>query len=147
MLVVIPLAAIVLMNVGLMGWFGVPLDMGTASITAMVIGIGADYEIYMLFRLRDEYRKCGDLNRALQISLMTSGKAVLYVAISIAGGYASLLISDFRFYPRMGSTMIITMAISAAMSLLLLRATVTLIRPRFILGGMRVAAPIVEATT
>ena len=113
----------------------------------MVIGIGADYEIYMLFRLRDEYRKCGDLNRALQISLMTSGKAVLYVAISIAGGYASLLISDFRFYPRMGSTMIITMAISAAMSLLLLRATVTLIRPRFILGGMRVAAPIVEATT
>ena len=147
LLVVIPLAAIVLMNVGLMGWFGVPLDMGTASITAMVIGIGADYEIYMLFRLRDEYRKCGDLNRALQTSLMTSGKAVLFVAISIAGGYAPLLFSDFRFYPRMGSTMIVTMAISAALSLLLLRATVTLIRPRFIVGDDRAVDAIGHAAT
>lgn len=146
LLVVIPLAAIVLMNVGLMGWFGVPLDMGTASITAMVVGIGADYEIYMLFRLREEFRKSGDLNRALQASLMTSGKAVLFVAISIAGGYAPLLISDFRFYPRMGSTMMITMIISAALSLLLLRATVALIRPRFIVGGSPVAATATQVT-
>jgi hypothetical protein len=134
-LVVLPLGAIVLMNIGLMGWFGVPLDMGTASITSMVTGIGADYEIYMLYRLREEYRRYGDLDRALQASLATSGKAVLFVAASIAGGYAALLISDFRFYPRLGSTVIVTMAISAVLSLLLLRAMVALIRPRFIMGG------------
>ncbi len=140
-LVVLPLAAIVLMNLGLMGWLGVPLDMGTASITAMVTAVGADYEIYMLYRLREEYRRYGNLDRALQASLLTSGKAVLFVALSIAGGYAALLISDFRFYPRLGSTMIITMLISAALSLLLLRAMVALIRPKFIVGS----APIVEA--
>ncbi|MBC7984986.1 MAG: MMPL family transporter, partial [Candidatus Obscuribacterales bacterium] len=135
LLVVIPLAAIVFMNLGLMGWFGVPLDMGTASITAMVMGIGADYEIYMLFRLREEYNRYGDLNRALQASLLTSGKAVLFVALSIAGGYSALLISDFRFYPRLGSTMMMTMAISAVLSLLLLRALVAMLRPRFIVGA------------
>jgi predicted RND superfamily exporter protein len=135
LLVVVPLAAIVLMNLGLMGWLGVPLDMGTASITAMVTGIGADYEIYMLYRLREEYRRHQDLDRALQASLATSGKAVLYVAMSIAGGYAALLVSDFQFYPRLGSTMMITMAVSAVLSLLLLRAMVVLIRPRFITGA------------
>ncbi len=134
-LVVVPLAAIVATNLGLMGWLGIPLDMGTASITAMVAGVGADYEIYMLFRLRDEYRRCGDLNRALQRSIATSGKAVLFVALSIAGGYSALLFSDFQFYPRMGGTMMITMAVSAALSLLLLRATVALIRPKFIVGA------------
>jgi len=147
LLVVIPLGAIVLMNVGLMGWLGVPLDMGTASITAMVTGIGADYEIYMLFRLREEYRRYGNLDRALQASLMTSGKAVLFVAISIAGGYAALLISDFEFYPRLGSTMMITMVISALLSLLLLRAMVALIRPRFIVGVPAPAGIAQPATT
>jgi uncharacterized protein len=146
LLVVIPLVAIVLMNLGLMGWLGTPLDMGTASITAMVTGIGADYEIYMLYRLREEYRRLGDLNLALQSSLLSSGKAVLIVALSIAGGYSALLISDFRFYPRLGSTMMITMVISALLSLVFLRALVAVARPRFIVGGKGraevVAAPL-----
>jgi predicted RND superfamily exporter protein len=133
-LVVIPLAVIVLMNLGLMGWLGTPLDMGTASITAMVTGIGADYEIYMLCRLREEFARHRELNRALQASLLTSGKAVLFVALSIAGGYAALLISDFQFYPRLGATMIMTMAISALLSLLFLRAVVAVFQPRFIVG-------------
>jgi predicted RND superfamily exporter protein len=140
LLVVIPLVAIVLMNLGIMGWLGIPLDMGTASITTMVTGIGADYEIYMLYRLREEYARQGDLNRALQTSLLTSGKAVLFVALSIAGGYSALLISDFRFYPRLGSTMMITMVISALLSLVFLRALVAVVRPRFIVGGPRVVA-------
>jgi predicted RND superfamily exporter protein len=145
-LVVIPLLAIVLMNLGIMGWLGTPLDMGTASITAMVTGIGADYEIYMLYRLREEYRRVGDLNLALQSSLLSSGKAVLIVALSIAGGYSALLISDFRFYPRLGSTMMITMIISALLSLVFLRALVAMAKPRFIVGGpgtrATVAAPL-----
>jgi predicted RND superfamily exporter protein len=140
MLVIIPLAAIVLMNLGLMGWLGTPLDMGTATITAMVAGIGADYEIYMLYRLREEFGRYGNLNRALQASLATSGKAVLFVALSIAGGYSALLISDFRFYPRLGATMMVTMVISALLSLLFLRAVVALLRPRFIVGACAPAA-------
>jgi predicted RND superfamily exporter protein len=131
-LVVVPLAAIVLMNFGLMGWFGTPLDMGTASITAMVTGIGADYEIYMLYRLREEYRRHGELNKALQSSMMTSGKAVLFISLAIASGYSALLISDFRFYPRLGATMMVTMLISALLSLLFLRAVVALLKPKFI---------------
>jgi predicted RND superfamily exporter protein len=142
-LVIVPLAAIVLMNLGLMGWLGTPLDMGTATITAMVTGIGADYEIYMLYRLREEFGRYGNLNRALQASLATSGKAVLFVALSIAGGYSALLISDFRFYPRLGATMMVTMVISALLSLLFLRAVVALLRPRFIVGSPApTAAPV-----
>lgn len=134
LMVVIPLATIVATNLGLMGWLGLTLDMGTATTTAMVTGLGADYEIYMLFRLREEYRRHGDLNRALTASIMTSGKAVLVVALSIAGGYAALLVSDFKFYPRLAATMMTTMMISAVLSLLFLRAVIAVIKPRFIVG-------------
>jgi len=132
LMVVTPLLAIVFVNFGLMGWLGLSLDMGSATIAAMVVGIGADYEIYMLYRLREEYARTGSLDRSLRNSLMTSGKAVLFVALSIAGGYASLLISDFRFYPRLATTMIGTMVTSALLSLLLLRVVISLIKPRFI---------------
>jgi uncharacterized protein len=139
LLVVVPLAAIVLMNLGLIGWLGTPLDMGTASITAMVAGIGADYEIYMLYRLREEFARHGNLYRALQASLLTSGKAVLFVALSIAGGYSALMIPDFQFYPRLGLTMIITMVISAMLSLVFLRVLVAVLQPRFIVGASKFA--------
>jgi predicted RND superfamily exporter protein len=117
-----------------MGWLGIPLDMGTATTTAMVTGIGADYEIYMLSRLKEEFRRYGDLNRALEASLVSSGKAVLFVALAVAGGYAAFLASDFLFYPRLGMTMITTMAISALLSLLFLRAVIAVFQPRFITG-------------
>jgi predicted RND superfamily exporter protein len=54
------------------------------------------------------------------------------VALSIAGGYAALLISDFKFYPRLGLTMMVTMLISALLSLIFLRAVVAMVRPKFL---------------
>jgi predicted RND superfamily exporter protein len=142
-MVVAPLIAIVLVNFGLMGWLGASLDMGTATITAMVVGIGADYEIYMLYRLREEYARSRNLDTALRTSLMTSGKAVLFVALSIAGGYAALLISDFRFYPRLAITMMGTMITSAVLSLILLRAVIALVKPKFIVGPRKRAEDLV----
>jgi uncharacterized protein len=135
LMVVLPLGAIVAANLGLLGWLGVPLDMGTATTTAMVTGIGADFEIYMLFRLREEYQRYGDLGQALVEALKTSGQAVLFVAASIAGGYAALLASNFRFYPRLGTTMITTMLICVLLSLVFLRAVIAIVRPRFIVGS------------
>lgn len=132
LLVALPLLAILAANLGFMGWAGISLDMGSATVIAMVIGIGADYEIYMLSRLREEHARTGDLPLALAHSLVSSGKAVLLVALSIAGGYAALLTSDFGFYPRLGTTMIATMLTSAMLSLVLLRVVISLIRPRFI---------------
>ena len=130
--VVIPLTLIVLANFGLMGWFGIPLDMGTASTASMAIGVGVDYEIYLLFRLREELRRSNDLVAATQASLMTSGKAVLFVALSVGVGYAALTLSDFAFYDRLALTVIGTMAISALSSLVVLRSVVLMTKPKFV---------------
>ena len=35
--------------------------MGTAAISAMAIGIGADYAVYFMFRVREEFERTGDL--------------------------------------------------------------------------------------
>ena len=130
--VVTPLVAIILANFGVMGWLGIPLDMGTATTVAMAIGVGADYELYILFRFRESYRRSGDLAAATRESLLTSGKAILYVALSVSGGYAILLTSGFAFYTRLAVMVTTTMIISALSALVLLRSTMLIFKPRFI---------------
>ena len=135
--VVMPLLIIILANFGLMGWLGVPLDMGTATTAAMAIGIGADYELYLLFRFREELAKGAGLFSATRDSLLTSGKAILFVALSVAGGYSVLLASGFGFYTRLAVMVMATMLVSSASALLFLRAMMMIFKPRFVFGDQR----------
>jgi predicted RND superfamily exporter protein len=132
--VVIPLFAVMLANFGLMGWLGTPLDVTAMTTAAMAIGIGADYEIYLLFRFREELQRTGDVVAATRTSMLTSGKAILFVAISVLSGYAVLQISTFAFYNTLSNMVITTMVISAFIALFFLRALMMVFRPRFIFG-------------
>jgi hypothetical protein len=132
--VAIPLVLIILANLGLMGWFGIPLDMGTSITASMAIGIGADYEIYLLFRFREEFKRHGNLALATKTSLMTSGKAIVLVALSIAGGYSVLLGTAFAFHIRFAFMVIVTMAVGTMCALLFLRSMMMVFKPRFVFG-------------
>lgn len=135
--VVIPVLIIVVANFGMMGWLGIPLDMGTATTASMAIGIGADYEIYLLLRFREELARTNDIKLASERTLQTSGKAILFISLALIGGYAVLFSSDFVFYSRLAGTVLMTMAISALSAILFLRAMILVTRPRFIFGPPR----------
>ncbi|HET9446223.1 MAG TPA: MMPL family transporter, partial [Steroidobacteraceae bacterium] len=133
--VVTPLLAVALANFGVMGWLGTPLDISAMISAALAIGIGADYEIYLLYRFREELARSGDVLAATRDSLLTSGKAVLFVAISIMGGYSVLQFSDFAFFNQISNMVMATMAVSAFFALFFLRALMMIFKPRFIFGA------------
>jgi hypothetical protein len=131
-LVATPLALTLAVNFGLMGATGLPLDTNTATIAALAVGIGADYAIYFLFRLREELATEPVLDTALRRALATSGKAVLFVSTAIAVGYLTLCLSGFSHYERMGSLIAAAMLVSSTSALVLLPALVEVLRPRFL---------------
>lgn len=137
LLVVTPLLLIVLANFGLLGWLGIPLDFGTASTASMAIGVGADYELYLLYRFREELTNTRDVVAATRNSMLTSGKAILFVALSVAGGYSVLLTVPFGLYIRLASMVIATMLFSALSAILFLRSLMIIFKPRFIFGDER----------
>jgi uncharacterized protein len=145
--VTLPLGIVVFANFGVMGWLGIPLDMGTMTTAAMAIGIGADYELYLLFRFKEELSRSADSYQATYRSLVTSGKAVIYVALSIAAGYAFLLTSGFAFYTRLAVMVIATMVVSAFVAVIFLRALTMVFKPRFIYGSQRAPAATTPAMT
>jgi len=70
---------------------------------------------------------------------LTSGKAILFVALSVIGGYAVLQASDFAFFNHLSDLVMATMAVSAFFALFFLRALMMLFKPRFIFGEQREA--------
>ncbi|HEY1302525.1 MAG TPA: MMPL family transporter [Vicinamibacterales bacterium] len=135
--VVTPLFAVMLANFGVMGWRHTPLDITAMTTAAMAIGIGADYEIYLLFRFKEELARTGSVLAATRASMLTSGKAILLVAIAIASGYAVLQASSFAFYNQLSNMVTATMIISAFFALFFLRALMMLFKPRFVFGAQR----------
>lgn len=131
-LVLLPLGTAALVNLGLMGWVGIPLSMGTAAISAMAVGIGADYAVYLLFRIREELQSGKELREATATALTTSGKAIAYVASAVAGGYLCLALSLFKVHVLLGLLVALTMVTSSVATLALLPAVVLRLSPRFL---------------
>src|SRR3954452_23403397 len=135
LLVLLPLATAALVNLGLMGWTGILLSMGTAAISAMAVGIGADYAVYFIFRVREEFQRTGDLREATATALPTSGKAIAYVASAVAGGYLCLALSLFKVHVLLGVLVALTMVTSSAATVAFLPAVILLVKPRFLKRG------------
>ncbi len=137
LLVAIPLAVAVAIGFAAMGLFGIPLDVVTSAVAAMSVGIGADYAVYLLFRLREELAGGAPFDAALRTTLRTSGKAIVFVASAIAAGYSTLCLSGFSFHVHLGALVALAMVTSAAATLVVLPAAASLLsrsRGRSLLG-------------
>jgi uncharacterized protein len=129
--IVVPLLITVLVNFGIMGITGIPLNTPNSVASAMAIGIGADYSIYLMFRIREEFARLGDIDAALRETFRTAGLAVIYVASAIIGGYAVLLLSiNFYVHIWFGILIILSMLVSAVSALVLVPALIKIWPPR-----------------
>lgn len=131
-LVVLPLALTTVANFGLMGLLGIPLNTPNAISAAMAIGVGADYAIYLLYRIREERGHGAELGAAVAAALASAGRGSLYVGTAIAGGYAVLMLSvGFYVHIWFGLLIVCSMVISVLASLLLIPALVLDLKPAF----------------
>ncbi len=137
LLVLLPLLVAVLANFGLIGWTGIPLNVSTALISAMAVGIGADYAIYLIYRIREELETGASAVAAVHHVVLTAGKAILYVALAVAAGYGVLLLSfGFHIHQWLAILIGVAMLVSALAALLLIPTLVLAFKPAFIFRRM-----------
>lgn len=129
---IIPLAFSLIINFGLMGHLGIRLDVGTAMVASIAIGIGVDYTIHFLHSYHAERLKENDLYLVTQRTLTTTGKAIIFNAISVAAGFLVLLFSNFYPLIYLGFLIAVTMFTSSLASLTILPLLLNLFKPKFI---------------
>ena len=133
LLVMAPLCVAVILTFGIMGITGTWLSIATASISAMAVSIGADFAVYLIFRIREELRRSGgDAPAAIHEALQTSGKAIFFVSSAVALGYLVLTLSGFRVWIYLGVLTAVMMILSAIGALMIIPVLVLEFRPRFL---------------
>ncbi|MDR1286797.1 MAG: MMPL family transporter [Treponema sp.] len=134
---VIPLSISVLVNFAVMALAGIKLNIGTSMVASVSVGIGIDYTIHYIEAYKREYRAALASERQfgdgfLVRTFRTSGKAIIINAVSVGAGFAVLLFSEFIMLADLGLLIALTMGTSALVSLTVIPALLTSLKPEFI---------------
>ncbi len=129
---IVPLGFTVLVNFGVMGLSGINLDVSTAMVASIAIGIGIDYTIHFLSAYHRESTNAAGNNEPSRGALETTGKAILFNAGSVAAGFAVLLLSNFVPLRYLGLLIALTMFTSSIASMTILPVFLDVVKPRFL---------------
>lgn len=133
LLVFVVLAMAVLINRAYMGFRGIGLNINTLPVTAVGIGLGVDYAIYMLDRIREEVRHRA-LDDAVRVALATTGAAVLFTAVTVVAGIAYWIPgSSLRFNSEMAMLLSLLMVSNMVGAVSLLPLLVKVFKPSFVM--------------
>jgi len=126
----VTLALAILCNFAIMGFLGIKLNIGTALMGSLTVGIGIDYTLHFIEFFKREYRI--EKQDFLRRTFLGCGKAILINAVSVGLGFAVLAFSRFKIVAELGILIGLCMMITALISLTVIPALLTLIKPKFI---------------
>lgn len=130
-----PLLFTVLINFGIMGWAGLPLDAITSIIASLAIGIGVDYAVHYISRYRLELADGHDVETALRKSGSTAGRGIFFNAMALILGFLVLAFSHFRAIAVFGYLISVTMIVSSLAALLVIPMVIIFVEKRKLAGG------------
>jgi len=90
----IPIVAAVLTLFAFMGITGIPLNVATVLVASIVLGMGIDYSIHILTQFSHSIGKFSNVKRAVEDTILISGKAIFINVVSVSAGFLILLFSQ-----------------------------------------------------
>jgi predicted RND superfamily exporter protein len=130
LIALVPILITLLINFGILGYFKIPLNAGTAMISCVAIGIGVDYSIHFITWYRNELRVDGDIKAALERSIMHKGRAILYNMFVIVGGFMVMVVSRFIPLIQFGTLTSVCMITTAVGALAIVPAIIRILAKR-----------------
>ncbi len=128
----LPLVFAVICTFGLMGWTGIELNIATALLSSISVGLGVDYTIHMFWRLKSELSVGADFKTAIIASLATSGRGIVINALSVIVGFAILFLSAFPLIRSFAFLIIVSIVLCLICALVLIPAICLLVKPKFL---------------
>jgi putative drug exporter of the RND superfamily len=116
---IVPLLAIYLVAMGASGLvvlaalaFGFKLDVNTPQlITVVLVGIGVDYFLFLLFRLRERLRMGEDRRTAAARAAGGVGPVIASAALAIVAAFATMLLAEFGQFRVIGPAVAISVLV------------------------------------
>lgn len=87
LLSMIPNLTPILITLGIMGYFAIPMDLFTMMVGSIAIGLAVDDTIHFMHNFRRYYEQNGDPVSAVYETLHTTGRAMLVTSIVLSAGF------------------------------------------------------------
>jgi len=103
----------VIIAMGLMGYTGMNLDLSNILIGSIIIGLAVDDTVHFFHNFRRYYLNTGNVKFAVQETLLTTGRALLFTSLVLASGFFLFVASDMINLVNFG--LIASLAIAVAL--------------------------------
>ena len=98
----IPVLIAVVWTGGAMGILGIPLDMATAGMGSLLLGMGIDYGIHLMHRYDEERKKKMPINKAIETAVVSTGTAVFATTATTVVGFLALVLAPLPMMANLG---------------------------------------------
>jgi predicted RND superfamily exporter protein len=127
LLVFVPLVGAVLLSLAFAALTYGFLNLVSAFIFAILLGLGIDFNIVLLTRYRDERMRGLSRPAAIAVTLATTGPASLFGGLSTGLGFGVLAFADFQGFAQFGVIALIGVFSAIAAALVVMPAMITLL--------------------
>ena len=127
-----PLTVSILVLFGLMGLTGIRLDVATALLSSMMIGVGVDYTIHFLWRYKEERQNRLTPGEAVKKTITTTGRGIIFNALSVIVGFLVLMVSSFTPIRFFGVLVVVSVLSCLTGAMVILPAILMRLRFRFL---------------
>ena len=116
----LPIAITIGAILGMLSITGFQLNIMTANLSAITIGVGVDYSIHVIAGIYYHRRQGMDRQASVSSTLATVSRPVLANAFGLAIGFSAFFFSPLAIHVQVASVMWVAMVVSSMAALLLL---------------------------
>ena len=102
LLSMIPNLVPIIMMLGVIGWFGFPMDLFTMMVASIAIGLAVDDTIHFMHNFRRYYEQSGDPKKAVFETLHSTGRAMLVTSVVLSVGFFIYMFASMQNIVRFG---------------------------------------------
>lgn len=102
LLAMIPNLTPIVLTLGLMGTFGLPLDAFSLLVGGIALGLAVDDTIHFMHHYRRYRDKGADLETAVETTLLTAGRAMLITTVVLSTGFLGFVLSSMHNLTNLG---------------------------------------------
>jgi predicted RND superfamily exporter protein len=129
-IILLQIATATLVSLAYMAVRGVGLNINTLPVQSVGVGIGVDYAIYIVDRIRQEVADTEDIDEAIRRAVRTTGMAVSFTATTIVGGIVLWGFSNLRFQAEMALLLTFLMILNMLGAITVVPSFYSILRPR-----------------
>jgi len=120
----------ILLTLALMPLLRVPLDIFTMMLGCIAIGLAVDDTLHFIHGFRARYSETGDPHRAIEQTLDTTGRALLFTSIVLCSGFLALTLSSMSSLQALGGLTAFAIAAAFILDIIVTPALLVLVYPK-----------------